>query len=99
MRVGALSNKKSWQSGGTTELTALRVLVTIQSMIETISFLLGLGFSVLVYFHSIRPGDQPRLTKAVYFFFTLIGITGTLFLSGVLIAHFLRKWEYICTLS
>jgi hypothetical protein len=26
-----------------------------------------------------------------YFFFTLIGITGTIFLAGVLIAHFLRK--------
>jgi hypothetical protein len=60
-------------------------------MIETISFLLGFGFSVLVYFLSIRPLDQPWTRKALYFFFTLIGITGTIFLAGVLIAHFLRK--------
>jgi hypothetical protein len=60
-------------------------------MIECISFLTGLGFSILVYFLSIRPRDIPRLRKMVYFFFTLIGITGTLFLAGVLIAHFLRK--------
>lgn len=60
-------------------------------MIEAISFLLGLGFSLLVYFMSIRPLDQPWTRKAFYFFFTLIGITGTIFLAGVLIAHFLRK--------
>jgi hypothetical protein len=60
-------------------------------MIELISFLLGLGFSFLVYFLSIRPAGISRPRKAVYFFFTLIGITGTLFLSGVLVAHFLRK--------
>lgn len=60
-------------------------------MIESISFFLGLGFSFLVYFLSIRPLDLSRWRKAVYFLFTLIGITGTLFLSGVLIAHFLRK--------
>jgi hypothetical protein len=60
-------------------------------MIELISFLLGLGFSILVYTLSIRPRDLSLSRKAVYFFFTLIGITGTLFLSGVLIAHFLRK--------
>jgi hypothetical protein len=64
---------------------------TIGAMIELISFLLGLGFSFLVYFLSIGPSALPRSRKAVYFFFTLIGITGTLFLSGVLIAHFLRK--------
>jgi len=60
-------------------------------MIELISFLLGLGFSFLVYFLSIRPLDQPWTKKALTFFFTLIGITGTIFLAGVLIAHFLRK--------
>jgi hypothetical protein len=60
-------------------------------MIELISFLLGLGFSILVYFLSIRPRGISRSRKMTYFFFTLIGITGTLFLSGVLIAHFLRK--------
>jgi hypothetical protein len=65
--------------------------VTIQDMIETFSFFIGLGFSFLVYFLSIRPRQDSGWKKAGYFFFTLIGITGTLFLSGVLIAHFLRK--------
>jgi len=60
-------------------------------MIETLSFFLGLGFSLLVYFLSIRPLDHPWPKKAGYFFFTLIGITGSIFLSGVVIAHFLRK--------
>ena len=60
-------------------------------MIESFFFFIGLGFSFLVYFLSIRPLDQPRFRKFVYFIFTLIGITGTLFLFGVLVAHFLRK--------
>lgn len=64
---------------------------SIQPMIETISFLLGLGFSLLVYILSIRPLNQPWPKKAGYFFFTLIGITGSIFLAGVVIAHFLRK--------
>jgi len=72
-------------------LTAETALARIPSMIELISFLLGLGFSFLVYFLSIRPLDLPWTKKAFYFFFTLIGITGTIFLSGVLIAHFLNK--------
>jgi hypothetical protein len=64
-------------------------------MIETISFLVGLGFSLLVYFLSIRPLDTPRARKFIYFFFSLVGITGTLFLSGVLVAHFLRKLGFL----
>jgi hypothetical protein len=60
-------------------------------MIETISFLVGLGFSLLVYVLSIRPLQESPFKKFVYFFFTLIGITGSLFLFGVLSAHFLRK--------
>jgi hypothetical protein len=60
-------------------------------MIETVFFLLGLGFSFFVYLLSIRPLDQPRFRKLIYFILTLIGITGTLFLFGVLTAHFLRK--------
>lgn len=60
-------------------------------MIELFCFLFGLGFSFLVYFLSIRPLDQPRFKKFGYFVFTLIGITGTLFLFGVLVAYFLRK--------
>ena len=64
-------------------------------MIELISFLLGLGFSIFVAVHSIRPLDQSWMHKIVYTIFTLIGITGTIFLSGVLTAHFLRKWAVI----
>jgi hypothetical protein len=63
-------------------------------MIETISLLIGLGFSFYVYFRSIRPLDEPYSKKFVYFFFTLIGITGMLFLFGVLVAYFLHKWTF-----
>lgn len=59
-------------------------------MIETIFFLLGLGFSILVYLRSIKTERIPPFQKAVYFFFTLIGITGTLWLFGVLAADRLR---------
>ncbi len=76
-------------------MTDGRALSSIQFMIETISFLLGLGFSLLVYILSIRPLDHPWPKKIGYFFFTLIGITGTIFLAGVLIAHFLRKMGVI----
>jgi len=61
-------------------------------MIETTGFLLGFGFSVLVYVRSIRTADLSWQKKAVYSFFTFIGITGTVFLAGVLIAHALRKY-------
>lgn len=70
-------------------------LGSIQSMIETISLLLGLGFSFLVFFLSIRPLTRPWPIKAGYFFFTFIGITGTIFLAGVVIAHFLRKMQLV----
>lgn len=61
-------------------------------MSEIVSFILGFGFSVLVYVRSIRTADLSWQIKAVYSFFTFIGITGTVFLSGVLIAHALRKY-------
>ena len=64
-------------------------------MIETLSFLAGFGFSILVYVVSIRPLRIPAFKKFLYTFFTFIGITGMLFLSGVLIAHFLRKFGYL----
>jgi len=60
-------------------------------MIETFCLFFGLGFSVLVYFRSIRTADVPPFKKAFYFFFTFIGITGTLFLFGILVANALRK--------
>ena len=61
-------------------------------MIETVSFILGFGFSVLVYVRSIRTADLSWQKKAVYSFFTFLGIIGTVFLAGVLIAHALRKY-------
>lgn len=64
-------------------------------MIETLSFLAGFGFSMLVYFRSIRPLTISSFKKFIYVFFTFFGITGTLFLSGVLIAHFLRKLGFL----
>jgi hypothetical protein len=60
-------------------------------MVELAGFLFGLGFSFLVYFRSIRKTDYSRPKKAFYFFLTLIGITGTLFLFGVLVADKLRS--------
>ena len=60
-------------------------------MFETFCFFAGLGFSFLVYFRSIRKTDYSWPKKATYFFFTLIGITGTLFLFGVLVADKLRN--------
>jgi len=60
-------------------------------MIETLCFLAGAGFSILVYFRSIRTASVPPGKKVFYFVFTFIGITGTLFLFGVLVAHFLRR--------
>ncbi len=61
-------------------------------MIETVVFLFGLGFSFLVYFRSIRTADLPVPRKLFYFVITLIGITGTLFLFGVLVADRIRAW-------
>ncbi len=61
-------------------------------MIETVFLLLGLGFSFLVYFRSIRTADFSGPRKAFYFLITLIGITGTLFLFGILVADRIRKW-------
>ena len=61
------------------------------AMIETASFLFGLGFSILVYFLSIRKRNDSPLRKAGYFLISTVGITGMVWLSGVLIAHFLRK--------
>lgn len=63
-------------------------------MLETLCLLFGLGYSFLIYFRSIRPLDQPRSKKLAYFFFTLLGVTGTLFLFGVLVAHFMRTGKF-----
>jgi hypothetical protein len=60
-------------------------------MIETLFFFFGLGFSVLVYIRSIGRGDHPPLRKLIYTILSTIGITGMVWLCGVLIAHFLRK--------
>ncbi len=60
-------------------------------MIETISFLFGFGFSILVYVLSIRTRDIAPSRKVLYTLVSTIGITGMVWLSGVLVAHFLRK--------
>ena len=59
-------------------------------MIETLCLLFGLAFSMLVYFRSIRTANESPMKKAFYFLFSFIGITGTLFLFGILIAHKMR---------
>jgi len=61
-------------------------------MIETLSFLFGLGFSVLVYVRTIRPGSYRPVRKMTYALLSTIGITGMVWLCGVLIAHFLKNW-------
>jgi hypothetical protein len=61
-------------------------------MIELFSFLAGLSFSLLVYVRTIRTGPYSPLRKALYALFSTVGITGMIWLSGVLIAHFLREW-------
>ncbi len=58
-------------------------------MIETLFLFLGLGFSMLVYVRSIRTREDSPARKMLYFFFTLVGITGTIFLIGVMIADML----------
>ena len=60
-------------------------------MIETITFLFGLGFSILVYVLSIRTRAIAPSWKAFYFLISTIGITGMVWLSGILVAHFLGK--------
>jgi hypothetical protein len=60
-------------------------------IIETISFLFGFGFSLLVYQRSIRRGPFSRPRKIAYFLVSTAGITGMVWLSGVLVAHFLKK--------
>ena len=76
----------------TRQLTDLRRWVTIPPMIETIGFVLGFGFSVLVYVRSIRTAKLSWQQKAYSALFTFIGITGMVFLASVLIAHTLRKY-------
>lgn len=60
-------------------------------MIESLFFLFGAGFSVIVYIIAIRKSSFPPLTKLAYTIVTSFGITGMLWLSGVLIGHFVRK--------
>ncbi len=64
-------------------------------MIETVSFILGLGFSILVYFRTIRPADLAPAEKAFYFLISLIGIAGTLFLIGVMITFALERFVLV----
>lgn len=62
-------------------------------MIETAAFLVGIGFSVLVYYRSIRPAPVSAGRKLLYFLLSLIGIAGMLFLFGVMASFVLRGGE------
>lgn len=64
-------------------------------MLEIVFFLLGAGFSLLVYYRSIRPVNLPAARKLAYFVPTFIGITGIVWLFGVLVAHVLRTRHII----
>ena len=71
-------------------MTFKRVMIYHGLMIELLSLLTGLGFSLLVYVRSIKKTELAPLKKASYFLLSLIGITGTLFLFGILVADKLR---------
>lgn len=58
-------------------------------MIETVAFILGIGFSVLVYYRSIRPAPISTGRKLLYFLLSLIGIAGMLFLFGIMASFML----------
>ncbi len=60
-------------------------------MIETVFLLLGLGFSLLVHLRTIRTSPYSPLRRTIYSLLSAIGITGMVWLSGVLIAHALRE--------
>ncbi len=62
-------------------------------MIEKAFLLFGLGFSMLVYFLSIKPAKISFFKKAFYFALSLVGITGMLFLIGVLLAHAMSRFQ------
>lgn len=62
-------------------------------MVELVFFILGAGFSFLVYFLSIRQQDISRPKKAAYFLLSFIGITGTVFLFGVMISFVLSRMK------
>ncbi len=80
--------------GASAFLTVRRALGYHARMIESFFFLIGLGFSILVYVRSIRPAQVPPLKKALYSFFTFVGITGTIFLFGVLVADKARTLRH-----
>ena len=61
------------------------------AMIEKIFLLIGLGFSLLVYFRSMKNARLSFFRKTFYFLITLVGITGTLSLIGVMVSHFLSR--------
>jgi len=64
-------------------------------MLELLSFLFGFGFSILVYVLSIRKAALSPSRKALYGVISTVGITGMVWLSGILIAHFLRKLGFL----
>ncbi len=67
-------------------MTGAVLILYHAAMIEALFLLAGLGFSVHVYRRSIKTRHFTPPRKALHFLLTTIGITGTLFLLGVLIA-------------
>ncbi len=60
-------------------------------MLEAASFFLGIAFSALVYYRTIRPAALSAGTKALYFLLSLIGITGMVFLFGIMVSFLLHE--------
>lgn len=67
-------------------MTGALLILYHAAMIETLFLLAGLGFSLHVYRRTIKTRHFTPGRKALHFLLTTIGITGTLFLLGVLIA-------------
>ena len=59
-------------------------------MIEVVFLILGVAFSALVYYLSIRPANISAARKILYFLLSLIGIAGMLFLFGIMAAFVLN---------
>ncbi len=74
-------------------MTAGPYLFIITPMIEITFLLFGLAFSIMVYYLSIRPRDLRPAVKALYFSITAFGITGMLFLIGIMISHALSGFR------
>lgn len=64
-------------------------------MLETAFFIFGLGFSLIVYVQTIHYAELSSGRKMLYTILSAVGITGTVWLFGILVAHFLRKTGFL----